>query len=79
MNTIDDLIENLIALRKEIGKNCDVFVDGWHHHGIVTSVEPAMIRVKKTGVDKDGEILRVYEESIDGDYAVLISNEVRGI
>ena len=72
MKTINEMIEHLTNLRASVGGDCKIFVDGWNDSGIVGSGEPLIIRVAKTGFLSDGEVIRVWEESTDGEIAALI-------
>jgi len=73
LETLDEMIDKLKNLRESIGRNCNVFVSGWNDTGIVRPTNTVAIFVKRTGLKEDGEISRVWEESDDGDIAVIIS------
>ena len=73
METLDEMIERLKTLRELTGRNCKVFVSGWNDTGIVRPTNTEIILVKRTGFDDDGEVYRMWEESDDGEMAVIIS------
>lgn len=61
MKTISDLITELEGLKREHG-DVPLVKDGWNDCGIVEMFECELMYIKKTGIDSDGEISRVYEE-----------------
>jgi len=74
METLDEMIEKLKTLRELTGRNCKVFVSGWNDTGIVRPTNMEIILVKRTRFDEDGEVRRMWEESVDiGEIAVIIS------